>query len=130
MLLHTPTFLNPRIPFIKFLAVSCRNMFLMSRLVRHLKMQKIGGSTFLSAINHSTFAMTTEVGENIPPPAKRRKLTEKAQKGDDAEPFYPFRLVPSPQEARGLETSTFPLMSLFTSSGRLGDLFYRCGRCL
>jgi hypothetical protein len=32
-------------------------------------------------------------------PAKRRKV-------EQHDPFRPFRLVPSPQEARGLETST------------------------
>ena len=40
--------------------------------------------------------------------AKRRKLDSKTPEGVTAgenEPFYPFRLVPSPQEARPLETS-------------------------
>jgi hypothetical protein len=50
--------------------------------------------------------MTTEEG-NQNPPKKRRKLGSKdgSDKSNYGEPFYPFKLVPSPQEKRGLETS-------------------------
>ena len=47
------------------------------------------------------------------PPEKRQKLdskTYKEVKVDNSDPFYPFKLVPSPQEARSLETRTFPLL--------------------
>ena len=55
--------------------------------------------------------MTHESPEKELPPAKRRKLDSKSHGGvssDQNEPLYPFRLVPSPQEARSLETSIFP----------------------
>jgi hypothetical protein len=45
------------------------------------------------------------------PPSKRRKLeydSELLGKDGTMEPFYPFRLVPSPQEGRSLETSKDP----------------------
>lgn len=73
--------------------------------------------------------MTTEGDENEPPRAKRRKLAVKSQKIEHEEPFYPFRLVPSPQEARTLETSNFPPESLLMDSGRLGDFFLGRRRC-
>lgn len=52
--------------------------------------------------------MTSEEEERRPP-AKKRKLNQNSRNGeflDNSETFYPFRLVPSPQEARTLETGT------------------------
>ena len=60
------------------------------------------------------------------PPAKRRKLDSKSRQGvspDQDEPLYPFRLVPSPQEARSLETSTSPFERFLKISGSLGDIY-------
>jgi len=48
-------------------------------------------------------------------PAKRRKV-------EQHDPFRPFSLVPSPQEARGLETSTPLQEAIVTVSGSLGDI--------
>ena len=60
---------------------------------------------------------TAEEGET--PPKKRRKVdpeSVESEKGNHEAPFYPFRLVPSPQEKRTLETSKSPLKFILTNS--------------
>ena len=54
-------------------------------------------ATFRSSI--MTVEEAVQDGPKEVRPAKRRKVEQN-------DPFRPFRLVPSPQEARGLETST------------------------
>lgn len=69
-----------------------------------------------------------KVEENVgeaPPKRKKRKLdldNEIEEKVDHGEPFYPFRLVPSPQEARGLETSIICLVSFADLQWKFGLL--------
>lgn len=54
--------------------------------------------------------MTGDTPEVDIHPAKKRKIDHGSQKENPVnteELLFPFRLVPSPQEARSLETSTF-----------------------
>ena len=62
-----------------------------------------------------------EDGPNESRPPKRRKVEQN-------DPFRPFRLVPSPQEARGLETSSPLRPGTLTLSGGLGDIDARSTR--
>lgn len=60
-----------------------------------------------------------------PPKRKKRKLDSDnviEEKVDHGEPFYPFRLVASPQEARGLETSIHLFVSFADLQWKFGLL--------
>jgi len=55
-----------------------------------------------------------ETEKNLPPPKRRKLGSNRHEKlsGHDEKPFYPFTLVPSPNEARPLETSYTALQTL------------------
>ena len=65
----------------------------------------------------------SEETENELPPAKRRKLDSTSRREvslNQDEPFYPFKLVPSPQEARSLETSSSPQKTISDDEWKFG----------